>query len=110
MTAFISTAHAADTVVPPKGNGYVEIGILIFFFAVFYMLIWRPQAKRAKEHRALIGGLTKGDEVVLSSGMLGRIVDLDEQYVSIQPGEGVSMRFQRQAVVQILPKGTLKSL
>ena len=110
MISIISSAHAADAATPPQGSGFVQIGILIFFFAVFYMLIWRPQRKRAKEHRNLISALAKGDEVVVSGGLLGRITDLDDQYVVIAPSEGVSLRFQRQSVVQVLPKGTLKSL
>ena len=111
MISIISSAHAADVpAAAQQGNGFLEIGILIFFFAVFYMLIWRPQAKRAKEHRNLISSLSKGDEVVMSSGMLGRITDLDDQYVVLAPSEGLSLRFQRQAVAQVLPKGTLKSL
>ena len=112
MIPFISTAHAADVpAAAPQGSGYVEIGILVFFFAIFYLLIWRPQAKRAKEHRNLIAGLAKGDEVVVAGGMLGRVTDLlDEQYINLKISEGTTVRFQRQAVTQVLPKGTLKGL
>lgn len=111
MIPFISTAHAADVAsAAPQGSGFVEIGILVFFFAVFYLLIWRPQAKRAKEHRNLISSLAKGDEVVVAGGMLGRINDLDEQYITLKVSEGTAIRFQRQAVSQVLPKGTVKGL
>lgn len=112
MFDFISTAYAADTAIPAaptQGGGIMEIGILLFFFAIFYLLIWRPQAKRAKEHRALVSGLGKGDEVVMSGGMLGKIVDMDEQYLTVKVAEGVQVRYQRHAVAQVLPKGTLKS-
>lgn len=110
MFDLISTAHAADaaTAVKPQGGGMMEIGILLFFFAIFYLLIWRPQAKRAKEHRSLVSSLGKGDEVVMSGGMLGKIVDLDDQYLTVKVAEGVQVRYQRHAVAQVLPKGTLK--
>jgi len=112
MFDLISSAYAADAAVsatPAKGGGMMEIGILLFFFAVFYMLIWRPQAKRAKEHRALVSGLAKGDEVVMSGGLLGKIVDLDDQYLTVKVAEGVQVKYQRHAVAQVLPKGTLKA-
>lgn len=109
MFEVISTAYAADpATTAAKGGGMMEIGILLFFFAIFYMLIWRPQAKRAKEHRTLVSSLGKGDEVVMSGGMLGKIVDLDDQYLTVKVAEGVQVRYQRHAVAQVLPKGTLK--
>lgn len=111
MIAMISSAHAADMpATPAQGNGFVEIGILVFFFAVFYLMIWRPQAKRAKEHRNLMNALAKNDEVIVAGGMLGRITDLDEQYITLKISEGTSVRMQRQSVTQVLPKGTLKGL
>jgi preprotein translocase subunit YajC len=109
MLDFIATAQAADAATPAKGGGIMEIGILIFFFAIFYLLIWRPQAKRAKEHRNLVTSLAKGDEVVMSGGLLGKIADLDEQFLTVKVAEGVQLRFQRHAVSQVLPKGTLKA-
>jgi len=114
MIPFISTAHAADAAATapamPFGGEFVNYAILIFFFGVFYLMIWRPQAKRAKEHRNLISALTKGDEVVVAGGMLGRIADMDEQYITLKISEGTNVRFQRQAVTQVLPKGTIKGL
>lgn len=110
MIEFISTAHAATDAAAPKGGGMVEIGILLFFFAIFYLLIWRPQAKRAKEHRNLVSSLAKGDEVVTNGGMLGKIADLDEQFISVKVADNVVVKYQRQAISQVLPKGTLKTL
>lgn len=110
MLDIIASAHAADAATPAQGGGFMEIGILIFFFAIFYLLIWRPQSKRAKEHRELVSNLTKGDEVVTNGGMLGKIVELDEQFLTIKVSEGVQVRFQRHAISQVLPKGTLKTL
>lgn len=110
MLDLISSAHAADAVpLAAKSGGMMEIAILVFFFAIFYLLIWRPQAKRAKEHRALVSGLSKGDEVVMSGGLMGKVVDLEDQTLTLKIAEGVQVRFQRHAVAQVLPKGTLKA-
>lgn len=110
MIEFIASAHAESAAAPAQGGGLVEVGILVIFFGIFYLLIWRPQTKRAKEHRDLIGSLGRGDEVVLNSGMLGKIAELDDQYVTVKIADNVSVRFQRQAVNQVLPKGTIKSI
>ena len=116
MISFISTAHAADAATAaaapalPVSGEFINYAILIFFFGIFYLMIWRPQAKRAKEHRNLISALAKGDEVVVAGGMLGRIADMDEQYITLKISEGTNVRFQRQAVTQVLPKGTIKGL
>jgi preprotein translocase subunit YajC len=112
MIELISTAQAADAATTGLGaqsGGMMEIAILLFFFAIFYLLIWRPQAKRAKEHRTLVSSLGKGDEVVMSGGMLGKIVELDDQYLTVKVAEGVQVKYQRHAVAQVLPKGTLKA-
>ena len=73
------------------------------------MLI-RPQNKRAKEHRELIGKLKKGDEIVTSGGLLAKVISLDEQFLKVNIAEGVEISLQRSAVSTVLPKGTIKSL
>lgn len=88
----------------------MEIAILIFFFAIFYLLILRPQTKRAKEHREMVGALDKGDEVVAGGGILGKVTDVTEQYITVKVDENTSLKLQRQAVSQVLPKGTIKEL
>ena len=75
-----------------------------------YFLIIRPQRKRQKEHEALLTSLNKGDEVVLTSGLLGKIVRLDEGYVVLNTGDNIELKFQRQAIVAVLPKGTIKAI
>ena len=77
-------------------------------FVVLYFVMIRPQMKRAKEQKELLAGLAKGDEVVTVGGVLGRISKLGETYVSIETGTNVELQIQRSAIVQILPKGTLK--
>lgn len=85
---------------------------LIFFggmILIFYFILIRPQSKRAKEHRALVGGLSKGDEVVTNGGILGKITDVSEQYVSVEIADNVQIKVQRAAVATVLPKGSLKA-
>ena len=77
-------------------------------FAFMYFLIIRPQKKRAKEHKELAALLTKGDEIVMNSGLLGKISSLDEEYITIQAANNVELKFQRAAVHAVLPKGTIK--
>ena len=81
---------------------------LVLMFVVLYFLMIRPQMKRQKEHRAMIDAITKGDEVATSGGLVGRVVGLDEQFLQVELAQGVVVQLQRGAVVQVLPKGTLK--
>lgn len=94
----------------PQGGGIESILLILAMFAVLYFLMIRPQMKRAKEHKAMVDGLQKGDEVVTAGGMLGRISRLDEQYVSVAVAEGVEIQLQRGAIQVVLPKGTLKNI
>jgi preprotein translocase subunit YajC len=88
----------------------MQIGFLIVLFALFYFLAIRPQRKRQKEHTDMISALKKGDEVAMSSGMLGRVTALDENYLTLGVSGGLELKFQRLHVNAILPKGTLKSV
>jgi len=72
------------------------------------MLI-RPQMKRSKEHRNLVAGLSKGDEIVTNGGLLGRITDVSESFVTLELADGFLVKLQRQAVANVMPKGTIKS-
>ena len=81
---------------------------LVLMFVVLYFLMIRPQMKRQKEHRSMIEALAKGDEIVTSGGLVGQVASLNEQFVQLELAEGVVVQLQRSAVVQVLPKGTLK--
>ena len=81
---------------------------LVLMFVVLYFVMIRPQMKRQKEHRAMVEALGKGDDVATSGGILGRVVDLDEQFLFVEIAAGVKVQVQRSAVVQVLPKGTVK--
>jgi preprotein translocase subunit YajC len=107
----ISNAYA-DTAAPAAAaatdSGFGQFFIIIPMFVVLYFVMIRPQMKRAKEQKELLSGIAKGDEVVTVGGVLGRISKLGETYVSIETGNNVELQIQRSAIVQILPKGTLK--
>jgi preprotein translocase subunit YajC len=82
---------------------------LILIFAVFYFLLIRPQTKRAKEHKKLVSELKAGDEVVTSGGVLGKIVEAGDQFLTIEVAEGVQLKVQRNTVGAVMPKGTFKN-
>lgn len=111
MSFFISDALAATPAAPAaQADGTFSLIMIVAIFVLFYFMLIRPQNKRAREHRELISKLQKGDEIVTTGGMLARVTDLDEQYIKVTIAEGVEVRFQRNAVSAVLPKGTLKSI
>ena len=81
---------------------------LVLMFVVLYFVMIRPQMKKAKEHKAMVEALAKGDEVIMGGGMLGKIAKLGETYLSVEVANGVEVQIQRAAVIQVLPKGTIK--
>ena len=83
---------------------------MVAIFVVFYFLLIRPQQKKQKESRAMLDALEKRNEVVTAGGILGRIVKLDEQYVTVEVAPNTQMVVQRAAISQLLPKGTIKGL
>ena len=88
--------------------GFAGLLPIIVLFVVFYFLLIRPQQKRAKEHRAMVEALGKGDEVVTNGGLGGTITKLSDNFVSLQIADNVTVKVQRGAVGSLLPKGTLK--
>ena len=81
---------------------------LVLMFVVLYFVMIRPQMKKQKEHRAMIDALSKGDEVVTSGGMLGKVTKLSDSNLSLEVATNVEVQIQRSAVVQVLPKGSIK--
>jgi preprotein translocase subunit YajC len=110
MSFFISSAHAQDTAVGPAGGDMFQILFLVALFALFYFIAIRPQRKRQKEHTKMVSELNKGDEVVTTSGILGKVTALDDNYMTLSVANNVEMKFQRVHVHAVLPKGTLKTI
>jgi preprotein translocase subunit YajC len=107
MDFFISTAWA-QAAASPTGGMLGTILPLLLIFVVFYFLLIRPQTKRAKEHREMIGKLATGDEVVTNGGVLGRITEVSDSFVTLQVASGVAIQVQKFQIAQLMPKGTFK--
>ncbi|SFH29444.1 preprotein translocase subunit YajC [Modicisalibacter xianhensis] len=105
---FISQAHAEGGA--PAGGGMAQIIMLVGFVLIFYFLLWRPQSKRAKQHKQLINGLSKGDEIVIGGGLVGRVTRVNDEFIAMEIAEGTEVNVQKNAVAAVLPKGTLKSI
>ena len=102
----------AQAAAPAAGGDFMSqisgmLPLVLMFVALYFIMI-RPQMKRQTEHRAMIEALAKGDEVVTAGGLLGRVVDLNEQFLFVEVASGVKLQLQRQAITQVLPKGTVK--
>ena len=109
MDFFISTAHA-QAAASPQGGAMFNLLFIGGMFLLFYLILWRPQAKRAKEHRELVGALGKGDDVLTSGGILGKVTKVSDDYVTVEVAECVELNLQKSAVAAALPKGTIKSI
>lgn len=106
MDFLIANAYAQDAAGQP--GALTQFLPLILIFIVFYFLLIRPQMKRAKEHKNLVAGLSKGDEVVTNGGLLGKISDLNDSFVTLELADNVKIKIQRHAIASVMPKGTMK--
>ncbi len=109
MNSLIPTAWAAAGAPASTGGQLAPLLIMGAFIVVFYFLLIRPQQKKAKEHQSLISKLGAGDEIVTSGGLLGRITDVSEHFITLEVAEGVRVKVQKGQVNALMPKGTLKS-
>ncbi len=107
MDFFISNAYAQVGDAAP--GGLMSFLPLIVIFAVFYFMLIRPQMKRSKEHKQLVSQLSKGDEVITNGGLLGKITDVSDSFVTLELADNLQIKLQRQAVANVMPKGTMKN-
>ncbi len=105
---FISSAYAQTAASGSTESTLFSMLPLLLMFVVLYFIMIRPQMKKAKEHKAMIEAIAKGDEVVIAGGVIGRIAKLGDNYLSVEVSSGVELQVQRASVVQVLPKGTYK--
>lgn len=115
MGLFISNAMAAAATVSDisqtkQTDSTLSLLMIAAILVFFYFMLIRPQNKRTQEHRDLVNQLKKGDEVVTSGGLIGKVVSLDEQLIKLSLADGLDVHLQRNAVSSVLPKGTMKSL
>jgi preprotein translocase subunit YajC len=111
MSFFISDAVAEGTATAPQGGDPImallfPIGLIV----LFYFFLIRPQTKRAKEHKTMVDGLQKGDEVVTQGGILGKITQVSENFVTVEIARDITIQVQKHAVTALMPKGTIKEL
>lgn len=104
-SAFAQTAPAAEGGMMSSLTSMLP---LVLMFVVLYFVMIRPQMKKQKEHRAMIDALAKGDEVVTAGGLLGKVTKMGDAYLGIEIANSVEVQLQRSAIVQVLPKGSIK--
>ncbi len=93
---------------PGGGSQLAPLLMMVVFIVIFYFLLIRPQQKKAKEHQALVSKLAAGDEVVTTGGILGRIVEVGDSFVTLEIADGVRIKVQKFQIGSLMPKGTLK--
>jgi preprotein translocase subunit YajC len=108
MDWLISSAQAQTAPAASSGTSMLTLLPMVLIFVVFYFLLIRPQTKRAKEHQAMVKALEIGAEVVTAGGILGKVTEASEQFLTVEIADNVQVKVQRHTVTQILPKGTIK--
>jgi len=108
MSFFISDAMAEGAAAGAQDGGLLGMLPLVLIFVLFYFMLIRPQTKRAKEHKNMVAALGKGDEIVTNGGLLGKITEIDDSFITVNIANGVEVKVQRQAVASLVPKGTMK--
>ena len=108
MNFFINSAYAQqEAQAPSPWTSFLLMGGILVFM---YLILLRPQSKRAKEHKQLIASISKGDEVMTSGGLLGKVTKVSDDYVALLVAEKVELKLQKSSMAAILPKGTIKSI
>ncbi|MGB9428941.1 MAG: preprotein translocase subunit YajC [Gammaproteobacteria bacterium] len=110
MSFFIQNAYAAGDAAPQGGSQFITIIIFVVLIAFFWLFLIRPQQKKQKEHQKMLAAINKGDEVVTSGGVLGRVKEMGDQFITLEVAKDVELRVQRQSIGAVMPKGTLKNL
>ena len=103
MNFFISDAWAQGT---DAGGSLFSLLPLVVIFVLFYFLLIRPQQKRAKQHKEMVAALKKGEEIVTNGGLLGKVTEVSDNFVTVEVSSGLNVRIQRQSISQVMPKGT----
>ena len=108
MNSLIPDAMAQAAGPGSPGGSFGFLGMMLLMVALFYFMLIRPQQKKQKEHQAMLGKLAAGDEVVTAGGILGRIVEVGDNFITIEIADNVRIKVQRYQVTTLVPKGTIK--
>jgi preprotein translocase subunit YajC len=108
MNSLIPDAMAQAAGGAPAGGGMTPLIMMVVFVVIFYFLLIRPQQKKQKEHQAMLSKIATGDEVVTAGGILGRVVEVGEQFLTLEIADNVRIKVQRFQVSSLVPKGTLR--
>jgi len=109
LDLFISTAAAQDAAAPaPTASLTSALFLPVMLIVVFYFLLIRPQQKKQKEHKAMVDALGVGTEIVTGGGVLGRVTEVGEQFLTVEVAKGVNIKIQRHSISAVLPKDTIK--
>jgi preprotein translocase subunit YajC len=104
---FLIDSAWAQSAPAQQGNPYGFLIMMGLFFVIFYFMLIRPQSKRAKEHRAILAALASGDEVVTGGGILGKVIDVEDSFVTLEIASGVKVKVQKMQITALMPKGTI---
>jgi preprotein translocase subunit YajC len=107
LAPVVTLAAPAGAAQPSPWQLPIMLGI---FFVIFWLMVWRPQSKRAKEHKNLLSEMSKGDEVVTNAGIAGKVVKVTDDYIQVEVAANVTLTFQKHAISATLPKGTIKAI
>ena len=107
MNLLFPTAFAQEAGQQPSPYNFLLFGGMFF---LFWLILWRPQSKRAKEHRDLVSNISKGDEIMTSGGLLGKVTKVSDDYIAVEVSEGVELKLQKSSVAAALPKGTINQI
>ncbi|MEO9078644.1 MAG: preprotein translocase subunit YajC [Rhodanobacter sp.] len=110
MSFSITPLLAQAAPAPAAGGGLSMILMMVVLFGLMYFMMIRPQMKRQKEHRALVAGLARGDEVVTGGGIAGRVDEVGDTFLTVEIAPNVKVKVQKGSVQQVLPKGSIKSV
>ena len=108
MNLIFPVAYAQEAAAEPN----MTYNLILFggMFVLFYLILWRPQSKRAKEHKELISSVSKGDEVMTSGGLMGKVTKVNEDYIAVEVAQNVELKLQKSSVAAVLPKGTINQI
>ena len=104
----IGTAAAQDAAAPAAGGAGITWLLPVMLIVVFYFMLIRPQQKKQKEHRAMVEALAVGTEIVTGGGVLGKVTEVGEQFLTVEVADGVNIKVQRHSISAVLPKDTIK--